>query len=117
VGEAQVRYDLSLVDREEALYGLELDEDAVFDDQIGPVAAIEPQVPVQDRDRPLPREAQAAETKLCAETGFVDGLEEPRTQASMDLDECPDDTVGAIFKPSDLPTFLFHSLPIGAGAS
>jgi hypothetical protein len=35
----------------------------------------------------------------------------------MDLDESPDDAIGAIFKPSDLPTFLFHSLPIGAASS
>ena len=72
----------------QGLDGLDLHDDALSNEQVQPVAGLRGQILVGDRENDLASQSDAAPLKLIRETMLVDGLEQPRTQGTMDLQRC-----------------------------
>ena len=70
---------------------LHLYDDELLDEQIEPVAGIEPKALIVERLWNLAADRQAAEAELVGKASFVHGLQESGTQCPMDLQSRIDD--------------------------
>jgi len=96
------------VNWQEPIDGFELNENAMVDDNVEPIAAIDTKALVLYRQRALSFEGQSTQRKLGAETRLVGRLQKPRSQAAMHFDQRTDDWLGPVLKTPDLPISLFH---------
>ena len=94
--ESQVGQELRLMNRQKSSDRFQLEHDAVIDDDIEGVGAVETNRLVDDRERTLPFERQTQSMQLEAEAFFVGRLEKSWTECSVNLDSCPDDCFGEL---------------------
>src|SRR5688500_9289853 len=101
------------MDWQEAFNDLELDEDAVTNDDVESVTTIHAHALVLDWKRSLALEREPTVRKLGAHARLICRLQQSWTKRAMDLDQRADDGLGTVLKPSALPPFLFHLQAIG----
>src|SRR5262249_477445 len=84
--ELQVRNELHLMNREKSIEGLDLHDDAAFHEEVETVSAVQPYVAVDERDRFLTLDIQAAVLEVEREASFIRRLEQARSERSMNTD-------------------------------
>ncbi len=83
-------------------------QDAVVNDQVQAIAAVQVQSFVVHRQRSLPLEFKLSFRELGAQTCFVRRFQESGTEMPLHLDQRADHRLCSIPKSSDLPIFLCH---------
>lgn len=92
--QAEIGQELGLVDRGEPLDRLDFDGHESTDDDIKPIAAIEPDPLVFQRQGLLPLEGELSPREFVTEAFFMGRLEQTWPQAPMDFDGRAHDLVG-----------------------
>lgn len=95
--ESKVRQQLGLVYRLETLNGLEFHDDRVVDHDVEPIAHVEMDPLVFERQRNFGQGRQAAQAQLMNQTDSIGALQQARTKVSVDLDRGADDLLGELF--------------------
>ena len=94
--ELQVRQRLRHVNGGERLDRLELDEEPLFDDQVGLIGRSDHHVSIEHRDRNLAAKAKPAVAELFGKAQLVHRLDEPRANLAMNLDQRTDHRFGQV---------------------
>ena len=81
----------------------QFEHDAVIDDDIKGVGAVEAYRLVDNGQRSLAFERQTEIMQLEAEAFLISRLEKSGTECAVDLDSCPNDGFGEIFRGSVVP--------------
>jgi len=84
------------VDRGEAIDGLELDDEGVFDHEVEAVATGDEVATVRDGERHLLGDAESGVFELPGEAGAVGGLEEAGTECTVNGDGGADYFAGEV---------------------
>ena len=79
------------MDRKEPLSRLYLDYDAVLYDKVEAISTIERDSPVTDRKGFLPLQLQSKLLEFKGQTRFIGGLQQARTERTMNVDCCTND--------------------------
>ena len=74
------------MNRQQLFYGLDFQNQRFTDDDVQPITAIQTDTLVHDRERQLPSVADLRLSQLQAQSFFVCGFEQPRTERTMDID-------------------------------
>jgi len=85
IQEPHVRQDLFCVDGAEGLDGFELDDDFVFDDQIGAKAFVEDNAIILDWNRNLTFDIQPHALQFAGKNDLVDSFQKARSEIPMNL--------------------------------
>jgi hypothetical protein len=94
VGEAEVGEKLLAMDGSKLLDGLEFDDDHVLDKEIGAEGDVEHHAIVDNGDRELTLDAQAAFAEFVFHETEIDGFEDPGAELDMELHRDVDDDAG-----------------------
>jgi hypothetical protein len=97
--------------RQNALDRLQLQDDRLLDDDVSEIGALETNIFVDDRQRHLPPERQAAMREFPAEAFFVNRFEQTGAQFPVHLDGETDDPVGWV-AGVHIGTILAPPLPL-----
>src|SRR5579864_1455292 len=79
------------MDRKNALDRFEFHHDLILDQKVDTIAIVDRQIPVSNRNRDLPTNAQAELFQLVQKASFVSTLKETRSDDRVNLYRCPDD--------------------------
>jgi hypothetical protein len=101
-GELEIRENLCLMDHSQFLYGLQLDDHSVFDQQVNPVTAIESHPLVNHWQFLLLFHLEPLLPQFVGEARVIGRFEQPRSKRPMNLDRSPDDS---LCDPVDLIPF------------
>ena len=82
---------MGLVDRGEFSYGFELQDNRVLDQHVEPLAGIQPNPLIDDRERKLGLGLQSAGFEIVNETDPVRAFQEARTEHGVILPRAADD--------------------------
>ena len=85
-GQFQIGLDLFAVGRTELGNGLEFEDHAVGDDEVGAKAFVEGEAVVGDGDRNLTPHGEAAFLEFVGEDGLVNGFEQAGAEAAVNVD-------------------------------
>jgi hypothetical protein len=96
---AQIRNELSTVDRNQPLDRLDFDDDRVLDEQIDTVAKIQRLAAVGNRQRLLPLQHVASRQQFVGEKRLVRGFQQSRSELLVDADRGRNDAVGQRVEP------------------
>ena len=113
--ELEIRNDLRLVNRKQALNRLDFEDQAALHHEVEAISPVEGKALVVQRNLDLAVCAQSAQAKLERHATLVSRLQEPRPEVTVDLDACGDDLSGQFIQPLLLCSSLFHFWVLGAG--
>ena len=113
--ELEIRNDLRLVNRKQALNRLDFEDQAALHHEVEAISPVEGKALVVQRNLDLAVCAQSAQAKLVRHATLVSRLQEPRPEVTVDLDACGDDPSGQFIQPLLLCSSLFHFWVLGAG--
>src|SRR5271166_1180273 len=85
------------MNRQDRLYRLQLDHDALANEKIDSVTVIDRQIFVPNRDHHLPAHWQVLLFQLVKQTRFIRAFEQARPDNRMDLDRRTDDRMPDLF--------------------
>src|SRR5262249_37753952 len=94
--ESQIRQQLRLVDRLEALNGLDLNNDCARHENVDAVPTCELEPLVLQWKRELTLEGYVPQRQFPAEAFLICRLQQAGPQSTMDFDRCPDDLLGEV---------------------
>ena len=94
---------MGLMDRKNVFNAFDFDNHFILDQQIKPVAAIQLNALVLDRQRALPLKGDSLQVNFMAEAFFVCRFEEPGTKRPVDLDCCADYALREFFMKKFAP--------------
>lgn len=89
--EPQIRQQLCLVDGQHRRQRFQLDEDAIFNEQVDAIPDVDPALAIDDGNWPFDLHSQPLQDEFMMEANTVCALEKPRSKGRVYLDRRTDD--------------------------